>query len=102
MSSVAAGTWVQIERTILEPAERAPQIPEETRKTPLVMRTKGFLKQDAKVGDDVKIETVIGRTIEGKLVAVNPPYEHGFGAPIAELFPVGQEFRALAAASKDR
>ena len=95
MPVIAAGTWVQIEKTLLEPSERAPQIPEETRKTPLIMRTRGFLKRNASLGDVVEIETVVGRTLSGKLVAVNPPYEHGFGAPVPELFPVGREFRDL-------
>lgn len=92
---VLAGTWVQIEQTVLAPEERAPQIPEETKKTPLLLRAKGFLKQDAEMGDEVAIETIIGRTLRGKLLAVNPPYTHGFGRPIPELLRAGQEFRAL-------
>lgn len=102
MPAVAAGTWVQIENTVLEPAERAPQIPEETRRTPLVMRTKGFLKQNADPDDEVTVETVTGRTLRGKLIAVNPPYEHGFGAPIPELFSVGRKFRELIRDPQDR
>ena len=30
MSTVSQGTWVQIERVVLEPAERAPTLPEDT------------------------------------------------------------------------
>lgn len=93
---------MQIESTVLEPSERAPQIPEETRKTPLVMRTKGFLKQNAQSGDEVTVETVTGRTLRGRLVAVNPPYEHGFGAPIPELFSVGRQFLELIRDPQDR
>ncbi|NLL37643.1 MAG: 2-amino-4-ketopentanoate thiolase [Fretibacterium sp.] len=93
---IAAGSWVQIEQTVLRPEERAPQIPEETKKTPLLLWTKGFLKHEARLGDIVEVETIIGRTLQGKLVAFNPPYTHGFGAPIPELLQVGQSFRQLA------
>ena len=95
MSVIAAGTWVQIQQTLLKPEKRAPQIPEDTKKTPLIMLAKGFLKQDSRIGDPAAVETIIGRTIHGKLVAVNPPYEHGFGAPIPELLHVGRDFHEI-------
>jgi len=38
------GDWVQIQVTILHPEERAPQVPEDTKKVPLEMRVKGFYK----------------------------------------------------------
>ena len=34
---VKKGTWVLIHRNILEPEERAPQVPDDTKKVPLEM-----------------------------------------------------------------
>lgn len=88
------GDWVQIEVTILNPQERAPQVPEDTKKVPLQMRVKGFLlNENASVGDHVDIQTMTGRIVTGKLVAVNPKYEHDFGDPVPELITIGKELR---------
>ena len=43
METVSKGTWVQIEQVVLEPAERAPTLPADTREVPYVMRVSGFL-----------------------------------------------------------
>jgi hypothetical protein len=59
--------------------------------------TKGFLDHEARLGETVEIRTAIGRRLTGKLVAVNPPYVHGFGRPIPELLEVGNELRSLIA-----
>ncbi len=92
---VPAHSWVQIESTVLSPDERSPHLPEETAACPLVLWVKGFLKGPALVGDMVEIETIIGRTLSGKLLEVNPPYEHTFGRPIPELLEVRKDFRSL-------
>jgi hypothetical protein len=100
--TVLRGSWVQIERVVLRPEQRAPHIPEETRKVPLKLWAKGFLEQDANIGDTVAIRTSIGRCLTGKLLAVNPPYVHGFGRPIPELLEVGEELRSLIAKEESR
>ncbi len=92
---VRRGTWVQIHRVVLEPGARAPQVPPETQEVPLELRQKGFLLTHAEVGDEVAIRTVIGREVTGRLVAVNPPYEHDFGRPVPELLEVGPEVRGF-------
>ncbi len=92
---VPKGSWVQIEQVVLEPEERAPQVPEDTKAVPLKLWVKGTLLEDASIGDTVEIETAIGRRLTGKLVAENPPYTHGFGRPVPELLTLGNEFRAL-------
>ncbi len=92
---VAKGSWVQIEQVVLEPGQRAPQVPEDTKAVSLMLWVKGTLLEEASVGDTVEIETAIGRRLTGKLVAENPPYIHGFGRPIPELLTLGNEFRAL-------
>ncbi|MCK7476174.1 MAG: 2-amino-4-oxopentanoate thiolase subunit OrtA [Candidatus Moduliflexus flocculans] len=92
---IAKGSWVQVEQVVMQPGERAPQVPEDTKAVPLMLWVKGTLLEEASVGDTVEIETAIGRRMTGKLVAENPPYTHGFGRPIPELLGVGAELRAL-------
>ncbi|AFG36039.1 2-amino-4-oxopentanoate thiolase subunit OrtA [Fervidobacterium pennivorans subsp. shakshaketiis] len=90
------GDWVQIQVTILHPEERAPQVPEDTKKVPLEMRVKGFLQDEvAEIGATVTIKTMTGRLVTGKLVAVNPKYEHDFGEPVPELITIGLELREI-------
>ena len=80
---------------MLEAGERAPQVPQDTRRVPLEMRVKGYLLTPAAIGEAADIETLSGRRLRGTLVEVNPAYTHSFGAPIAELASIGGEVRAL-------
>ena len=95
MNLIKKGSWVQIENIILKVGERADDVPEETKNVPLKVFQKGYLQDDAQIGEEVTIRTIIGRTIEGKLIANNPKYNHDFGRPITELLSVGKEFREL-------
>ena len=92
---IATGRWVEIHRIVLPVDERAPQIPEDTRRVPLEMRVKGFLVAPACVGDDAEIVTRAGRRLSGTLAAVNPAYLHSFGPPLPELSSIGDEVRAV-------
>ena len=92
---IEKGTWVEIHKVVLKASERAPQVPEDTRRVPLEMRVKGFLLTPAAIGEDAEIETPSGRQLRGKLTEVNPAYTHSFGAPIPELSSIGREMRAL-------
>ncbi len=88
------GDWVQIHNIVLSPEQRPENLPQETREVPLEMWVKGFLvDESAKVGDEVEIETVIGRRVKGELVMVSPGYYHDFGVPPKELLSVGKELR---------
>ncbi len=91
MEIIKKGTWVEIEKTVLTPEERAPSLPEDTRKVPYVLRVSGFLLEDAKIGQQTRINTVIGRELTGKLLVVNPGYSHSFGDTIPELLMIGME-----------
>jgi len=91
---ISSGTWVEIHGIVLAPAQRADHIPEDTKRLPLEMRVKGFLVNNAAVGDQVEIVTVTGRRLRGTLAQVNPSYAHGFGAPIPELQRIAGEVRA--------
>ena len=61
----AAATWVEIRRVLLEPDERAPQLPDDTRRVPLELRVKGFLVAAARVGGPAEIVTPAGRRLRG-------------------------------------
>ena len=92
---IEKGTWVEIHNVVLPANERAPQVPEDTRRVPLEMRVKGFLLAPAAIGEDAEIETLSGRHLRGRLAEVNPAYTHSFGSPVPELSPIGCEVRAL-------
>ncbi len=98
---IASGTWVEIHRVVLGAAERAPQVPDDTKAVPLEMFVKGFLVEPAMRGDEVTIVTPAGRHLRGTLTAVNPAYTHGFGAPIPELSTIGEEVRAILRTHRD-
>lgn len=91
MEQVQPGTWVEIEQIVLKPEERAPTLPEDTRRVPLVMRVSGFLVAAAALGEPARVRTVIGRELAGTLVTVNPGYGHSFGATVPELLTIGAE-----------
>jgi hypothetical protein len=95
MDMIKAGTWVEISKIILEPHERTGRIPEETKKNPFVLKAKGFLLKDAALGNEVEIESLIGRKLFGKLIGVDPGYHHSFGPPIIELLIIGSELRKI-------
>ncbi|NLE83546.1 MAG: hypothetical protein GX603_03420 [Chloroflexi bacterium] len=92
MTSISAGTWVEIESVVLSPEERAPTVPDDTKQTPYIMWVSGFLAEDARVGDTVRVKTIIGRELSGKLVRVNPNYTHSFGKTVPELLKIGTEW----------
>jgi hypothetical protein len=92
---ISTGTWVEIHRVVLQPSERAPQVPEDTRANPLEMRVRGFLTAPVRPGETAEIITAAGRRLCGVLTEVNPAYTHGFGCPLPELSNIGAEVRAL-------
>lgn len=90
------GDWVRIHNIVLEVGQRATNIPEETQNVPLEMWDKGFLLEDsADLGDKVKVETYIGRVVEGTLIEVNPYYKHDFGKCVPELLYIGRQAKEL-------
>ncbi|AEX85928.1 2-amino-4-ketopentanoate thiolase [Marinitoga sp. 1135] len=90
------GDWVQIYFVGLNPQQRAANLPEDTKRVPLEIRIKGFLLNDeANIGDIVKIETPVGREVEGKLEEIYPEYKHNFGKPVKELLEVGKQLRNM-------
>lgn len=92
------GEWVEIERVLLVPADRAPGLPAETATTPLRMWLKGFACADAQFGEELQIVTMTGRTEHGRLTAVRPGYTHTFGEPPPGMASIGRDLRERLAA----
>lgn len=89
------GEWVQIHQIVLEPNERAPQVPDDTKAVPLELWIKGALCEDAIMGDTVEIETVTGRLVKGTLVSVNPRFTHDYGVFIPELKKAADQVKSI-------
>jgi 2-amino-4-ketopentanoate thiolase alpha subunit len=96
-----AGEWVEVERVLLEPADRSANLPPETAEKPMLVWVTGFAAGEAEVGGEVTVETMTGRRVTGRLSAINPGYFHTFGRPIPELVGVGRDLRAQLAAYRD-
>lgn len=82
---ISKNTWVQIEKVILSPEERSATVPDDTKKTPLMMWVKGYLLEESNLGEIVKIKTKTNRIEEGKLIEINPSFKHSFGNYCSEL-----------------
>lgn len=89
------GDWVQIHNIILKPEERAPQIPDDTKKVPLEMWTKGTILNTAKIGEQVEILTITGRRVKGTLEEINPAYTHSFGCFVPEIIQIDNQLKEM-------
>jgi len=92
---VAAGTWVELHRVLLEPGCRAPQVPDDTQGVPLELRVRGTLVDATAVGARAAVRTPAGRIVEGTLEGPAPGHLHTFGPPEPTLLTVGAELREL-------
>lgn len=95
MKTAKKGDWVQISNVVLPAGDRAPQVPEDTQKTNLMMWVKGYAQADAAMGETVEVVTTTGRHITGKLTAVNPGYIHTYGSFVPELNQIQKQLREL-------
>ena len=87
--------WVSIHKIVLRPEERAPVVPDDTKKVPYEMWVKGRLTADAEIGSEVEVVTRTGRREKGKLLEVNPNYKHSFGEFVPELLKVSEKLRDI-------
>lgn len=95
MRSAKKGDWVQISNVVLPAGSRAPQVPEDTQACDLVMWVKGFIQQDAELGDTVEVVTAIGRRERGVLCDIDPSYTHTYGKFVPELVQIQHQLREL-------
>lgn len=92
------GDWVRIHKIVLSSPQRAPQIPEDTKQTPLEMWDKGFLlSSSAEIGDEVEVESIIGRKLTGKMIELNPQFDHAWGNCVPEILRIGRQLRSILA-----
>jgi len=94
----APGDWVEVERVLLERAERAPGLPEDTAAQPLRVWVKGFARAAVTLGETLEVETMSGRVVRGRLSDLTPGYSHSFGVQPREIAAVGRDLRARVAA----
>lgn len=87
---VKKGSFVRIEKIILHAEERTSKIPDETKKTPFKMWTKGFLLEDTELNSKAKIITKSNRQDEGTLIEVDPMYELNYGQYLEEMTRIDQ------------
>lgn len=94
MNTAKKGDWVRIHSIILKAEERTGNLPEDTKKTDIQMWNKGFLlNESANIGDEVEIETYIGRRTTGTLTEINPQYKLDFGDYVPETAYIGRSVR---------
>ena len=98
---VKQGSWVSITRTILTAQKRTASLPEDTSAVPFVMWVKGYLVEDAEIGQPAKVRTKTGRIEEGILEEVNPQYELNYGNLVPELLSIGDDARAILFGGED-
>lgn len=90
------GDWVRIHAVVLKASERTAKIPEDTKACDLEMWTKGFLQDEsAEIGDQVTVETAVGRLEKGELIEVNPYYTHSYGKFVPELIQIDKQLREI-------
>ena len=90
------GDWVRIHMVLLTPKERSANLPEDTKQVPMEMWDKGFLLEDnADIGDQVRISTIVGREISGRLLEVNPSFNVSYGECVPETLYIGRQLREM-------
>lgn len=92
---IKKGTFVEITTKVLDCEDRSNAIPEDTKKTPLMMWVKGFTMKDCNLGEKVEIETSIGRIVEGEVTAIEPGYTHDFGNYVSEIAYIGKQAKDM-------
>ncbi|MCJ7689394.1 MAG: 2-amino-4-oxopentanoate thiolase subunit OrtA [Clostridiaceae bacterium] len=94
---IKKGTWVEVEEIVLMPEDRAKNIPDETKKTPLKCWTRGKCISDCELGNEVQVETNVGRIARGIVVDIEPGYYHTYGKYVEEISNIGKQARAIIA-----
>jgi len=85
---IKKNSWVQIKKTILTPKDRAKNLPEPTKRVPMMMWVKGYLLDSADIGVNVRVKTLTGRIESGILVCENPSYKHNYGEFVPEILEI--------------
>jgi hypothetical protein len=89
-----SGSWVEVQLTVLEAAERSPSVPPDTARQDFVARVRGFLIEPARIGETADVRTLAGRTVRGTLTTLNPRNPANFGEPVPVLLEIGAAIRS--------
>mgnify|MGYP001637564732 CR=1 FL=1 len=90
------GDWVRIHSVVLKAEERTAKLPEDTQKCDLQQWTKGTLQDEtAEIGDEVTVETAVGRLVKGTLLEVGPYYTHSYGKFVPEIIEIDKQLREI-------
>ncbi|MBU3159665.1 2-amino-4-ketopentanoate thiolase [Clostridium frigoris] len=92
---IKKGTWVEVEEIVLTPKDRAVNIPDETKKTPLKCWIRGNCISDCELGNEVEVETNVGRIAKGIVVQIEPGYYHTYGKYVEEISNIGKQAREM-------
>lgn len=95
MNAAKKGDWVRIHAVVLKADERTAKLPSDTQACDLEMWTKGFILEDANIGDEVTVETAVGRKEKGTLIEVNPYYTHSYGKFVPEIIEIDKQLREI-------
>lgn len=87
------GNWVRIHSIVLKADERTAKLPDDTKRCDLEQWTKGFLLENAEIGDEVTVETAVGRLEKGTLIDDAPYYDHSYGKFVPELIAIDKQLR---------
>ena len=87
------GDWVRIHSIVLKAEDRTAKLPDDTQRCDLEQWTKGFLTEDAEIGDEVTVETAVGRPEHGTLIDDAPYYDHSYGKFVPELIQIDKLLR---------
>lgn len=89
------GQWVRIHRVVLNADERTAKLPEDTQKCDLQMWVKGYLQNDAEIGDEVEVITATDRIEKGTLIEEDPYYTHSYGKFVPEIVEIDKRVREI-------
>lgn len=92
---IKKGMWIEVEETVLLPDDRAENIPDETKHTPLKCWIRGNCLSNCELNDEVEVVTNAGRIVKGKVVDVEPGYYHSFGKYIGEIGNIGRQAKDI-------
>ena len=84
-ATIVKGTWVEVERMFPKAEEHHARLAVAGAKPPQAMRVSGFLEEDADLGQQVQIRTILGSIHTGRLRIQNPGYGHSFCHTMPEL-----------------
>ena len=87
---------MEISEVVFEPEERAPDLPPVTAAVPYTMRVRGSALEEAEIGDVLRIRTLAGRVLSGRLSAIAPAFRIDYGGEaVPELIEARREMMSL-------